>query len=128
MVRHCDCQANFSSRSYRQWSSVRRAVHHAVPRVHAALRPTPMSRHGQRSTFVSSNLNTTVHVFIRHDAVRRSLQPPYDGRIQWFPGQIVCCRQNKGKDKSVSIDRLKPAFMAPRRKCSACEYSEVSKD
>lgn len=76
------------------------------------VRPTPASRHGGRSTFVFKDLATCKYVFLRHDAIRRPLQPPYDG-----PYKVV--RRNtktfviniQGKDETVSIDRLKPAFV-----------------
>ena len=76
------------------------------------LRPTSPKHHGERRTFIHKDLSTSSHVFVRHDAVRKSLQPPYDGP---FP---VITRDDKafkldirGKPVTVSIDRLKPAFV-----------------
>ena len=43
------------------------------------IQPVPTSHHATRSTHVSKDLSTCTHVFIRHDAIRKSLQPPYDG-------------------------------------------------
>ena len=61
---------------------------------------------------VSDSLSTTTHVFIRHDAVRKPLQPPYDGPYR------VLARNDKyytldlnGRQDTVSIDRLKPAYI-----------------
>ena len=78
----------------------------------SALQPTPGSRHGERRTFKFKELDTASHVFIRHDAVRGPLQPPYDG-----PYKVVS-RSDKtfvvtvrGRDTTVSIERLKPAFI-----------------
>lgn len=56
-------------------------------------------------------LSTCSHVFVRTDAVRTSLQQPYEG-----PYQVV--RRNdkyftiviRGKENTVSINRLKPCF------------------
>ena len=51
------------------------------------------------------------HVFIRHDALRKPLQPPYDGPY------LVIKRTDKhfvkinGRTDTVSIDRLKPAHL-----------------
>ena len=53
-----------------------------------------------------------IHVFIRQDGVRRSLQPPYTGPftvIRHKPKHFII--QVKGQSQSVSIDRLKPAFL-----------------
>ena len=43
---------------------------------------------------VIDGLSTATHVFIRHDAVRKPLQPPYDG-----PYPVI-----KGTDKHFTID------------------------
>lgn len=76
------------------------------------LRPEPGSRHGQKRIFVFEDLRTTTHVFVRVDAVKSPLQNPYEGP---FP---VISRAEKtfvvrlrGKETTVSIDRLKPAYL-----------------
>ncbi|GBN77053.1 Retrovirus-related Pol polyprotein from transposon 412 [Araneus ventricosus] len=58
------------------------------------------------------DLHTCTHVFIRIDRVRKSLEPPYDGPFpvvkrhdKYFTVTI------KGKDITISIDRLKPAYL-----------------
>ena len=58
------------------------------------------------------NLSTATHVFVRHDSVRKPLQPPYDGP---FP---IISRTDKhftiainGRNDTISIDRLKPAHI-----------------
>ena len=68
--------------------------------------------HQQKSSYVSSDLDSCTHVFVRHDAVTKSLQQPYDGPFK------VTKRSNKhfkldikGKESVVSIDRLKPAYV-----------------
>ncbi len=60
----------------------------------------------------TSTLQNSSHVFIRRDAVRKPLQPPYDGPFQvldrsakYYTVDINGCRD------TVSVDRLKPAFM-----------------
>ena len=57
-------------------------------------------------------LSTATHVFVRHDAVKKPLQPPYDGPY------LVIKRTDKhftlninGRNDTVSIDRLKPAHI-----------------
>mgnify|MGYP003483420928 FL=1 len=71
--------------------------------------PRTLSRHG---SFVPKDLMTCAFVFVRHDAVRTPLQAPYDGPFK------VLHRADKyfildvnGRQDSVSIDRLKPAYM-----------------
>ena len=75
------------------------------------VRPTA-SRPNQRPSHVSDALSTATHVFIRHDGVRKPLQPPYDGPFR------VISRTDKhftisirGRNDTVSIDRLKPAHL-----------------
>ena len=78
-----------------------------------ALRPTPGSRHGERKTFVFKELDTASHVFIRHDATRRPLQQPYDGPYKVVHRSDKTFVVNvRGRDTTVSIERLKPAFLS----------------
>ena len=73
----------------------------------------PVSPRPQSPAFhMPSNLYTCTYVFVRHDAVRKPLDPPYDGPYK------VLCRQAKcfvfdinGHRKTITIDRLKPAFL-----------------
>ena len=72
----------------------------------------PSTRTQHKPTFIHNDLNTSTHVFIRDDTVRKPLQHPYRGP---FP---VIRRADKffvidyhGKHDTVSIDRLKPAFI-----------------
>lgn len=77
------------------------------------VKPTPTSRHGlQRNVYIPQDLFSCSHVFLRHDAVRKPLQPVYDGPF------LVTHRTEKfftiscgGKPKTVGIDRIKPAHL-----------------
>jgi len=77
-----------------------------------SIRPVPFIHHSKRSAFVHPELMKATHVFVRHDAAKNSLQPVYDGP---FPVKsknektfiIITLRG----DLTVSIDRLKPAFL-----------------
>ena len=76
------------------------------------IRPSPASCHTQKNVFVHPALKDCSHVFLRHDAVRKPLQASYDGPFK------VLQRKHKtfeidinGRKSTVSIDRLKPAFL-----------------
>ena len=65
-----------------------------------------------RQAYISGDLKTCTHVFLRHDAVKKPLQPPYDG-----PYKVIKRRDKhftldvKGSESVVSIDRFKPAYL-----------------
>lgn len=74
------------------------------------LRPAP-HRPSTSQIFVPKDLKTCSHVFLRNDAVRQPLTPPYTGP------HLVLDRQEKTHviqlptgPKTVSTDRLKPAY------------------
>lgn len=76
-----------------------------------SLQPVQTSAHAGQTPFVHNALHTCTHAFVRNDAVSPPLQPPYDGPFE------VLARTDKvfkllvkGKEKHISIDRLKPAF------------------
>ena len=82
--------------------------------VMASSRPIPILHHGVRRSRVDPALADPTHVFLRVDAVKRPLVPPYEGPFQ------VLSRTDKtfvilkrGKPNTVTIDRLKPAFFLP---------------
>ena len=49
------------------------------------LRPMPAARHASAATFIHKDLKNSTHFFLRQDAVRRPLEPPYAARIKYFP-------------------------------------------
>ena len=76
------------------------------------LRPASCTNHSLQNVFVHKDLLTTSHVFVRTDAVRKPLEQPYKGPFK------VLSRSDKsfvldldGRKDTVSIDRLKPAFV-----------------
>ena len=82
--------------------------------VMAASRPFPVLNHGTPRSRVDPALSGATHVFLRVDAVKRPLVPPYEGPFQ------VLSRTSKtfvilkrGKPITVTIDRLKPAYFLP---------------
>ena len=74
------------------------------------LRPVSPRRQNQVS-YVDGRLNHCTHVYVRVDALRRSLQPPYEGpfRVIQRTDKTFTIERN-GRRDTVSIDRLKPAY------------------
>lgn len=80
----------------------------------ANVRPVPASRHTEPSTFIFKNLASASHVFLRDDTVRRPLQPPYTGPhpvLERAADGKTLTISIKGKRSTVSVDRIKPAFV-----------------
>jgi hypothetical protein len=76
------------------------------------LRPVAAAHHGRSNVFIQKALATCSHVFLRHDAVRRSLQHPYDGPYRVISrNEKTFTIQIKNSAKVVSVDRVKPAFL-----------------
>ena len=85
--------------------------------LHAVMRqavPMPVSHHGGhlRPSHVDPALAVASHVLLRVDAVRRPLVPPYEGPFRVLErGAKTFVLLKNGKSVTVSIDRLKPAFL-----------------
>jgi len=79
------------------------------------LRPTPAARHGSPTTFIHKDLGDSTHVFLRQDAIRRALEPPYSG-----PHEVIARTDKtltivvRGRHVTVSADRVKPAYILER--------------
>lgn len=83
----------------------------------AKLQAQPPKHHlaTDRPFYVPRDLAVATHVFVRHDAVRRSLQPPYDGPFQVLKRSPYHFTLSiKGAAQVISISRLKPAYMESR--------------
>lgn len=71
-----------------------------------------LPRQHSRPSFTSRALRDCTHVFVRHDAGRPPLQPSYDGPfkvVKRCPKHFVLLLN--GREDSVSVDRIKPAFL-----------------
>lgn len=78
------------------------------------LRPTQVREQPQLATHLPAALSTCTHVFVRRDAVKRPLQPPYDGPYRVLDRQAkYYTLEMRGKKDTVSVDRLKPAHQDP---------------
>ncbi|KAJ8710566.1 hypothetical protein PYW08_009081 [Mythimna loreyi] len=79
------------------------------------LTPQPTSWHtsSSRPFYIPKDISTATHVFLREGPGRRSLQAPYTG-----PHRVLARDQKTvdievhGKRQKVTIDRVKPAYMA----------------
>jgi hypothetical protein len=75
------------------------------------LLPFPAARQASPTVFVHKDLEDSTHIFLRQDAVRRPLYPPYSGLHR------ILARTNKtlriaidGRPVTVLTDRVKPAY------------------
>ncbi|XP_015121462.1 uncharacterized protein LOC107044182 [Diachasma alloeum] len=78
------------------------------------VRPSSTAHHIKSGCFLQKNLYTSTHVFVRIDAIRKPLEPPYSG-----PHRVVKRIDDRkfvidlnGTEKSISVDRLKPAYLS----------------
>ncbi|XP_064488317.1 uncharacterized protein LOC135400406 [Ornithodoros turicata] len=86
------------------------------------LRPTPPRPPSDRHAYRHPDLETSSHVFVRHDGFRSCLQHPYDGPYR------VIRRSSKhftvdvaDRHQVVSADRVKPAFIEDVSTVSAAQ-------
>ena len=78
----------------------------------AALRPIPSRSTPAQQVFIPADLKNCTHVFIRNDAVKRPLACPYDGPYAVLDRKEKYFKLNiKGREDTVSLDRLKPAYL-----------------
>nr|CDS30016.1 gag pol polyprotein [Hymenolepis microstoma] len=76
-----------------------------------SLLPTP-TRQDSKSTYIHKDLSTSVFGYVRADAVKKPLQPPYEGtyKVLQRNSKYFILDRNSTKD-SVSSDELKPAYL-----------------
>jgi hypothetical protein len=85
-----------------------RKLHESI----TSLTPTYLPHSNTRSMFVHSDLATCDAVFLRIDAVRKPLQPPYEGPYPVLKRNSKFFEIQLPRRKvTVSIDRLKPAYV-----------------
>ncbi|KAG8177068.1 hypothetical protein JTE90_015720 [Oedothorax gibbosus] len=79
------------------------------------IRPVPTKPHGRRSTFVHPSMKDCTHIFLRRDAVKGPLQSVYEGPYKILKRTEKTLELEVKKDnRTVSLDRVKPAFLAQR--------------
>lgn len=76
------------------------------------LQPVNPPHHANRAVFVSRELSTCSHVFVRIDAVKKPLVQPYEGPFEVIERheKYMDIRINS-KIQRITIDRIKPAFI-----------------
>ncbi|XP_058449124.1 uncharacterized protein LOC131429092 [Malaya genurostris] len=91
------------------------------------LKPTPPNHHAKPTIFMSPELSTCTHVFIRIDAVKKPLVQPCEGPFK------VILRHAKYMDvfinskvQRISIDRIKPAFICDEEKPKPAPKTKVT--
>ena len=87
------------------------------------VRPYPVTRHGEKKIFIFEQLESSQYVFLRHGAIGGPLQLQYDGPLKCSKRERKIKNRklkinNRTKkinnhDVTVSVDRLKPAYIVP---------------
>ncbi|KAF8786029.1 hypothetical protein HNY73_011505 [Argiope bruennichi] len=76
------------------------------------LLPPKTQLHGPQTVFVSKDLGSCTHVFLRTDALRKRLQTPYEGPFRVIHRTEKSLKIYKhGKGLPENIDRVKPAYV-----------------
>ena len=78
----------------------------------SSVKPVLPHHPSTRKTYIDKELKNTTHVFVRRDRVLPPLSRPYEGPYKVLlrnPKYFVLDRD--GRNDSVSINRLKPAFL-----------------
>jgi len=85
---------------------------HELKEHFAKLRPTTPQRHGTAKTFVFKDLASAAQVFVRRGPSTGTLQSPYEGPFAVAKrGEKTFVIKMHGRNVTVSIDRLKPAYV-----------------
>jgi hypothetical protein len=93
----------------------------------ARLRLVPASHHASSATFVHKDLHNCKHVFLRQDATRRALEPPYSGPYQVFSRREKTLQLLvRGKAVIVSADRFKPAYVLNEADCGSTIFNPLA--
>lgn len=77
-------------------------------------RPQTATTHhnSKQPLFIHKDLQDCSHVFVRVDAIKKPLQPPYEGPYRVIKRtDKVYTIQLQNRETNISIDRLKPAYL-----------------
>lgn len=85
-----------------------------LKRIMDNIQPVPSSNHHKQKIFLFKNLKECSHAFVRKDGYKKPLQPNYDGPFEVLQrNSKFFTLKIKGKEKVISVDRLKPCFQMP---------------
>ncbi|GFR65340.1 Pol polyprotein [Elysia marginata] len=77
-----------------------------------SVQPPAPQFHGQRPVYVPASLASSKFVYVRRDSHRHPLQRPYDGPYRVLnKSDKFFTVEVKGRAETISIDRLKAAFV-----------------
>lgn len=78
------------------------------------IQPVPSSNHQKQKIFIHKHLSASSHAFVRKDGYKKPLQPACEGPYEILNrNDKFFTLKIKGKEKIISIDRLKPCFHFP---------------
>ncbi|KAL0150514.1 hypothetical protein M9458_054107 [Cirrhinus mrigala] len=81
-----------------------------------AFKPVPTSHHGMTATWIPKDLSTAEFVFVRHDAHRNALRPPYDEPFRVLEAGVKSFLVDiGGRPERVTVGQLKPAHGKPNQ-------------
>ena len=79
-----------------------------------SLQATPTCPQHSRKKHIHSDLSTCTHVFVRHDAIRKTLQAPYDGPYKVLQrADKYFTLDMKGKQETTEAHRCNELNLAP---------------
>ncbi|XP_059053811.1 uncharacterized protein LOC131848041 [Achroia grisella] len=103
-----------------------------VARLHrhiANLSPTPGTCHNRKTFYVQNDIFTSEYVFLRRGPAKRALKSPYTGPYKVLKRDLKTFTLDiLGKETTVTIDRLKAAYMAKEDKempTSTCPTTQL---
>ncbi|XP_047118560.1 putative uncharacterized protein ENSP00000383309 [Schistocerca piceifrons] len=93
----------------------------------AGLQAHALTWHRTGKIFIHADLQRCTHVMLRTDAVRPPLRPPYSGPHRMIArGDKTLVIECNGKPSTVSVDRVKPAYILPAP--SATHFFDPAED
>jgi hypothetical protein len=93
----------------------------------AKLSPTPAAWHSKKTFYLPADMYSADFVFLRQGPAKKSMESPYTGPHKVLErGAKTFKIQLHGKDTTVTIDRLKPAFLVNDRFSSSPDDSYSS--
>ncbi|CAL9689823.1 unnamed protein product [Knipowitschia caucasica] len=94
----------------RPWSATEQRS--SLREVATGFAPVPTSQHCSPESRMPAGLRSASFVFVRHDAHRGPLRPPYDGPFKVLQhGDKSLVVDIGGRPETISVDRIKPAHV-----------------